>query len=198
MEIKLRFTETQPPQSWRSLSRASRCAPRDYDTAKAGRLRARSGGDPRQTADLARADKIRLPFVHVQVGDRPGEQTALRVLEETPAISCAGALHEILSPNFVWRYKNKIIKSIPPCCPVYGPQPYRQAYEQGVNIIGVSAHFSPWIWIRDDHCAKLFPCETGMTLAQNRGDRASARSAHAAKSRETLSHKRLDVYWGVV
>ena len=49
---------------------------------------------------------------------------------------------KILSPNFVWRYKNKIINIHPSLLPSFpGPQAYRQAYEQGVKIIGVSAHF---------------------------------------------------------
>src|SRR5256885_16471675 len=49
---------------------------------------------------------------------------------------------KILSPNFVWRYKNKIINIHPSLLPSFpGPQAYRQAYEQGVKIVGVSAHF---------------------------------------------------------
>src|SRR5436190_14849172 len=49
---------------------------------------------------------------------------------------------KILSPNFVWRYKNKIINIHPLLLPSFpGPQAYRQAYEHGVKIIGVTAHF---------------------------------------------------------
>ena len=49
---------------------------------------------------------------------------------------------KILSPNFVWRFKNKIINIHPSLLPSFpGPQAYRQAYEQGVKIIGVSSHF---------------------------------------------------------
>ena len=49
---------------------------------------------------------------------------------------------KILSPNFVWRYKNKIINIHPSLLPSFpGPQAYRQAYEQGVKIAGVTAHF---------------------------------------------------------
>ena len=49
---------------------------------------------------------------------------------------------KILTPNFVWRYKNKIINIHPSLLPSFpGPQPYRQAYEHGVKIIGVTAHF---------------------------------------------------------
>ncbi len=49
---------------------------------------------------------------------------------------------KILSPNFVWRYKNKIINIHPSLLPSFpGPQAYRQAYESGVKIAGVTAHF---------------------------------------------------------
>ncbi len=49
---------------------------------------------------------------------------------------------KIFSPNFVWRYKNKIINIHPSLLPSFpGPQAYRQAYEQGVKIAGVTAHF---------------------------------------------------------
>ena len=49
---------------------------------------------------------------------------------------------KILSPNFVWRYKNKIINIHPSLLPSFpGPQAYRQAYEHGVKIAGVTAHF---------------------------------------------------------
>ena len=49
---------------------------------------------------------------------------------------------KILSPNFVWRHKNKIINIHPSLLPSFpGPQAYRQAYEGGVKIAGVTAHF---------------------------------------------------------
>ena len=49
---------------------------------------------------------------------------------------------KILSPNFVWRHKNKIINIHPSLLPSFpGPQAYRQAYEHGVKIVGVTAHF---------------------------------------------------------
>ena len=49
---------------------------------------------------------------------------------------------KILSPNVVWRYKNKIINIHPSLLPSFpGAQAYRQAYEHGVKIAGVTAHF---------------------------------------------------------
>jgi len=49
---------------------------------------------------------------------------------------------KILSPNFMWRFKNKIINIHPSLLPsLPGPQACRQAYESGVEIAGVTAHF---------------------------------------------------------
>ncbi|HTN06046.1 formyltetrahydrofolate deformylase [Agriterribacter sp.] len=48
----------------------------------------------------------------------------------------------ILTPNFVQQYKEKIINIHHSFLPAFiGAQPYRQAYERGVKIIGATAHF---------------------------------------------------------
>jgi len=48
----------------------------------------------------------------------------------------------ILSPNFVARHKDKIINIHHSFLPAFiGANPYKQAYERGVKIIGATAHF---------------------------------------------------------
>ncbi len=48
----------------------------------------------------------------------------------------------ILSPDFVSRYKNKIINIHHSFLPAFiGANPYKQAYDRGVKIIGATAHF---------------------------------------------------------
>ena len=90
------------------------------------------------------AKKFHLPFICVPWEDRAkAEVHALALLEEHEIdFVVLARFMKILSPNFVWRYKNKIINihpSLPPSFP--GPQAYRQAYEHGVKIAGVTAHF---------------------------------------------------------
>ena len=90
------------------------------------------------------ARKHRLPFVQIPWEDRlKAEQHALRLLDEHEVdFIVLARFMKILSPNFVWRFKNKIINIHPSLLPSFpGPQAYRQAYEQGVKIIGVSSHF---------------------------------------------------------
>ena len=48
----------------------------------------------------------------------------------------------ILSPNFVQHYENRIINIHHSFLPAFiGANPYKQAYERGVKIIGATAHF---------------------------------------------------------
>lgn len=48
----------------------------------------------------------------------------------------------ILSPNFVKKYEKKIINIHHSFLPAFiGANPYKQAYERGVKIIGATAHF---------------------------------------------------------
>src|SRR5262249_21665149 len=90
------------------------------------------------------ARKQRMPFVQIPWNDRAvAEQRALRLLDEQEVdFIVLARFMKILSPNFVWRFKNKIINIHPSLLPSFpGPQAYRQAYEHGVKIVGVTAHF---------------------------------------------------------
>jgi len=49
---------------------------------------------------------------------------------------------QILSPEFCFKYENKIINIHPSLLPAFpGASPYRQAIEKGANVIGATAHF---------------------------------------------------------
>lgn len=48
----------------------------------------------------------------------------------------------VLTPNFVWRYPNRIINIHPSLLPAFpGAAAYEQAFERGTKIIGVTAHY---------------------------------------------------------
>jgi formyltetrahydrofolate deformylase len=48
----------------------------------------------------------------------------------------------ILSPNFVWRYPNRIINIHPSLLPAFpGASAYAQAYERGTKVVGVTSHY---------------------------------------------------------
>ena len=147
MEIKIRFTEPRRRQRMAIMvTRETHCFEKILGAMKSGGLKK---ADPalilsnrRDLEPLARQAK--LPFVHIPWEERlKAEQGALRALDECEIdFIVLARFMKILSPNFVWRFKNKIINIHPSLLPSFpGPQAYRQAYEQGVKIIGVSAHF---------------------------------------------------------
>ncbi|HTQ49317.1 MAG TPA: formyltetrahydrofolate deformylase [Candidatus Acidoferrales bacterium] len=148
------------------------------------------------------ARKFRLPFVCVRWEDRArAEQRALKLLEQYEVdFVVLARFMKILSPNFVWRYKNKIINIHPSLLPSFpGPQAYRQAYEHGVKIAGVTAHFVNMHLDEGPIIAQgSFHLRPGMTLAEiiARGQKLEAQVLLKAVKR--YLSRRLDVYWGTV
>src|SRR5208282_2093559 len=147
MEIKARFTEPRRRQRMAILvTREPHCFERILGATKSGGL---GKAEPavvvsnrRDLEPLARAH--RLPFVQVPWEDRlNAEQHALRILDEHEVdFIVLARFMKILSPNFVWRFKNKIINIHPSLLPAFpGANAYRQAYERGVKVVGVTAHF---------------------------------------------------------
>ncbi len=204
MEIKVRFTEPNRRQRFAILvTKETHC----FDALMAAHSRRQFKADPvlviANRSDLApRARKNKLPFVNIPWNDRAqAEGRALRLLEEHQIdFVVLARFMKILSPNFVWRYKNKIINIHPSLLPSFpGPQAYRQAYEQGVKISGVTAHF---VSMRLDEGPIIaqgsFQIRPGMALKEliTRGQQLEA--AVLVKAVKLYLGKRLDVYWGVV
>ena len=90
------------------------------------------------------AKRHQLPFYHVPWQSRPtAEDQVLKIAEKHEVdFFVLARFMKILSPNFVWRWKNKIINIHPSLLPAFpGANAYRQAYERGVKIVGVTCHF---------------------------------------------------------
>ena len=147
MEMRMRLSEPGRKQRMAIMvTREAACSEALLAAFKKGQLKQ---AEPvvviGNRADLKSiAKKHKLPFLHIPWNDRQrAEKKALRILEkhEVDFVVLARFM-KILSPDFVWRYKNKIINIHPSLLPSFpGPQAYRQAYEHGVKIIGVTAHF---------------------------------------------------------
>jgi formyltetrahydrofolate deformylase len=200
MEIKLRVTDPRSRQRFALMvTKETHC----FDALMAAKLPADASLVIGNHAAFApRAQKSKLPFFHVDWLDRArSEARTLQVLEENDIdFIVLARFMKILSPNFVWRYKNKIINIHPSLLPSFpGPQAYRQAYEQGVKIAGVTAHF---VSMRLDEGPIIaqgsFAITPGMTLKDivARGQKIEA--ATLVKAVRLYLGKRLDVYWGVV
>ena len=204
MEIKVRFTEPNRRQRFAILvTKETHC----FDALLAAHHRRQFKADPvlviSNRPDLAPlARKNKLPFAHIPWNDRAqAENRALRLLEEYQIdFIVLARFMKILSPNFVWRYKNKIINIHPSLLPSFpGPQAYRQAYENGVKIAGVTAHF---VSMRLDEGPIIaqgsFRIRPGMALKELVARGQQLEAGVLVKAVKLYLGKRLDVYWGVV
>jgi len=107
---------------------------------------------------------------------------------------------KILSPTFVWRYKNKIINIHPSLLPSFpGPSAYRQAYEHGVKIVGVTSHFVSMHLDEGPIISQSsFEVKSGMQLSEIVAAGQKLESKVLVKAIKLYLSKRLDVYWGTV
>ena len=86
----------------------------------------------------------RIPFVVID--ERNQEKAEAKILQvckkyDIDLIVLARYMR-ILSPNFVWRFPNRIINIHPSLLPAFpGALAYEQAYERGTKIIGVTSHY---------------------------------------------------------
>jgi formyltetrahydrofolate deformylase len=150
----------------------------------------------------ASTESLGVPFVHISWQDRlTAERKALHVLDQHGVdFIVLARFMKILSPNFVWRYKNKILNIHPSLLPSFpGPQAYRQAYEQGVKIIGVSAHFVTMNLDEGPIIAQdCFRVRPHMNLKQIVAAGQALEAKTLLKAVKLYLDKRLDVFWGVV
>ena len=90
------------------------------------------------------AKKAKIPFVLVdEKNQQKAEEKIIEICKkyEIDLISLARYMR-ILSPNFVWRYPNRIINIHPSLLPAFpGALAYAQAYERGTKIVGVTSHY---------------------------------------------------------
>ena len=204
MEIKLRFTEPHRRQRMAILvTRESHCLEGLLASARAGRLNAEPAlllSNRRDLEPVAQSDGV--PFLVIPWENRAdAEDRALRVLDDNEIdFIVLARFMKILSPNFVWRYKNKIINIHPSLLPSFpGPQAYRQAYEQGVKIIGVTAHF---VTMRLDEGPII--AQGSFNVRPNWGLKEIVAAGQRLETKVLLKAvklylaKRLDVYWGIV
>jgi formyltetrahydrofolate deformylase len=204
MEIKFRFTDPRRRQRFAIMvTREPHCFEALLAAVKSRRLKADPAlvlGNRPDLKPLAGA--AGLPFVLVPWEDRAkAEGEALRLIEENEIdFIVLARFMKILSPNFVWRHKNKIINIHPSLLPSFpGPQAYRQAYETGVKIVGVTAHFVSMHLDEGPIIAQgAFNVRPGMTLKEivAAGQRLEARTL--VKAVQLYLSKKLDVYWGIV
>ncbi len=148
------------------------------------------------------ADSYSIPFFYIDhVNQNEAESRILQMIDQFDIDLIVLARYmRILTPNFVWRYPNRIINIHPSLLPAFpGALAYVQAYERGAKIIGCTAHF-----VTEDldqgpiiiqEAFKVLPEDTLETI------KSKGRSAEAAALLEAVKlflSDKLEVYWGRV
>ncbi|HRF56223.1 MAG TPA: formyltetrahydrofolate deformylase [Campylobacterales bacterium] len=91
-------------------------------------------------------EKFNLPFYLISADGLTREEHEQKVIELTlnlkPDLLVLAKYMRVLTPEFVSLFEGKIINIHHSFLPAFiGANPYRQAYERGVKIIGATAHF---------------------------------------------------------
>jgi len=106
----------------------------------------------------------------------------------------------VLTPNFVWRYPNRIINIHPSLLPAFpGAYAYVQAYERGAKIVGCTAHF-----VTDELdqgpiiCQDAFSVLPSDTLESIKEKGRDLEAKALVKAIKLYLEDKLEVYWGRV
>lgn len=146
--------------------------------------------------------KHKLPFVLIPWNERAEAETQLLQLLDQHEIDflVLARFMKILSPNVAWRFKNKIINIHPSLLPSFpGAQAYRQAYEHGVKIAGVTAHFVSMHLDEGPIIAQAsFHIKPDWSLKEIMAAGQKLETKTLLKAVRLYLARRLDVYWGVV
>ena len=91
-------------------------------------------------------EKFDLPFIHISHENLSREEHEAKVIETIKKYDfdyiVLAKYMRILTPNFVSEFDGKIINIHHSFLPAFiGANPYKQAYDRGVKIIGATAHF---------------------------------------------------------
>jgi formyltetrahydrofolate deformylase len=204
MEIKVHYQEPNRLQNVAIfVSREPQCLVRLLQARKRGQLRANTSviiGSDSTLKSLA--DDARIPFHAVVHRDQAeAENRILQLIEDYNIDLIVLARYmRILTPNFVWRYPNRIINIHPSLLPAFpGAYAYVQAYERGAKIIGCTAHF-----VTEDldqgpiiH-QESFKVSTSDTLDTIKKKGQELEAATLLEGVRLYLENKLEVYWGKV
>jgi formyltetrahydrofolate deformylase len=148
------------------------------------------------------AKKYNIPFVVVDHKEQVQAEKEILHLFENYNIDLVvlARYMRILTPNFVWRYPNKIINIHPSILPAFpGAFAYIQAYERGAKIVGCTAHF-----VTEDLDQGPIICQNSFKVLDNDDVESIKRKGRRLESYTLLQalklflNGKLEVYWGKV
>src|SRR5574341_134457 len=204
MEIKVHFDEPTRPKNMAILvTKEPHCLETILDARRKGEIRVNIPlivGSEKSLKSLASRHGIQ--FFSVEHKDQAkAEEQILKLVERFDVDFIVLARYmRILSPNFVWRYPNRIINIHPSLLPAFpGAYAYVQAYERGAQIVGCTAHFvtedldkGPIIW---QDSFRVEPNED-LNCMKKKGQQLEARTL--LNGVKLYLENKLEVYWGKV
>jgi len=204
MDARLRFADPRKPLRMAVLCTKEGEAPEALLVACEGR---RIKAEPvvvisnrKDLAPLAR--RHGLPFAHVPwTHGARAEARALKLLDEHDVdFLTLARFMRILSPAFVWRWRNRIINIHPSLLPSFpGAASYRQAWEHGVRVVGVTAHFvTPGLDEGPIIAQDAFRVRASDPLAEIQRKGRALEGRVVVEAVRLYAEKRLDVHWGRV
>ncbi|MDE1728701.1 MAG: phosphoribosylglycinamide formyltransferase [Thaumarchaeota archaeon] len=148
------------------------------------------------------AKKANIPFIMIDEKDQAkAEQKIISVIKKFNVDLIVLARYmRILSPNFVWRYPNRVINIHPSLLPAFpGAFAYVQAYERGAKIVGCTAHYvtedldqGPIIF------QDAFAIDEDETLESLKKKGQKLEASTLLEAVKMHLDGRLEVYWGKV
>src|SRR5919197_1273085 len=201
MEIKVHYQEPNRLQNVAIfVSKELHCLAKLLEAKKKGEIKANIaviiGSD---NTLKSTADEAGIPFHAVVHTDQAeAENKILRLIEQYNIDLIVLARYmRILTPNFVWRYPNRIINIHPSLLPAFpGAYAYVQAYERGAKIVGCTAHF-----VTEDLdqgpiiCQESFKVSESETLDSIRNKGRTLEGATLLEAIKLYLEGRLEVYW---
>jgi formyltetrahydrofolate deformylase len=204
MEIKVHYQEPNRLQNVALfVSKEPHCLTRILEGKKKGEIKANIpviiGSD---STLKSMADSAGIPFHAVVHTDQAeAENKILQLIDQYNIDLIVLARYmRILTPNFVWRYPNRIINIHPSLLPAFpGAYAYVQAYERGAKIVGCTAHFvtedldqGPII---SQESFKVSKSDNLDTIRKKGQEMEAATLFEAVK---LYLENKLEVYWGKV
>ena len=203
MEVNIHYEVAKRKRLAILVTKESHCMEAILDARTKGKLRGEIVvviGTENTLSALAK--KANIPFVLVnEIDQLKAEEKIMTIIKKFDVDLIVLARYmRILSPNFVWRYPNRIINIHPSLLPAFpGAFAYVQAYERGAKIVGCTAHYvtedldqGPIIF------QDAFSIEEKETLESLKKKGQKLEAATLLQAVKMHLDGRLEVYWGKV
>ena len=205
MEIKIHYQEPDRLKNIAVLvSKEEHCLQKILDARTNGEIDANISvivGTDDTFVKMAKEAGIPYHIVNHRNSQEEAESHILTLIEDFNVDLIVLARYmRVLTPNFVWRYPNRIINIHPSLLPAFpGAYAYVQAYERGAKIVGCTAHF-----VTDELdqgpiiCQDAFSVLPSDTLESIKEKGRDLEAKALVKAIKLYLEDKLEVYWGRV